>query len=472
MRTARALGSLPHLRRRLVPRLSRERVQLNFNTALEKPAEAISSVHVKPGLATPLMSLLRLSVIRVLVAGLVVVVLIPNLILGAIFCAGCLFDELREYCLTALLGRRPPVIRVSDRRRRETRMARALGSLPHLRRQLVPTVGSPSQRRFQCGINSTVEQPAQRASALNAKYILADQTLPVSSLSFLAIRALAAGLILVALIPNLMLGAIFWLSAVNTPWSGFPMHTAGAKTESPRSEVPTPVLSSLPTLEASAGSDTFFPIALDGTDGVPARSIIAILGLPQGSKLSSGRPYDETEWNLKPDEIGDLHLDLPSNAGGEAKVIVQLIAADGAVIADTTTVLKMPANSVASTSGSEKTEPTQKEVIEEYAQAAEEKRAEEALANLNPETAAPEEPVPLPLRRPAQSSIKDARWIALTAVNLRERPTRSAQAIGVVAKGTKLYLISRQRSWVRINNPATSEEGWIYGRHVAVASLH
>ena len=236
------------------------------------------------------------------------------------------------------------------------------------------------------------------------------------------------------------------------------MHTAAAKTVAPRSEVPTPVLSSLPTLEASAGRDISFPIALDGTDGVPAVSIIAIRGLPQGSKLSSGRPYDETEWNLKPDEIGDLHLDLPSNARGEAKVTVQLIAADGAVIADTTTVLKMPAN-------------TQEEVLEEHAQVAEEKRAEEALANLNPETAAPEEPVPLPLRRPAQSSIEDARWIALTAVNLRERPTRSAQAIGVVAKGTKLYLISRQRSWVRINNPATSEEGWIYGRHVAVASL-
>jgi len=472
MRTARALGSLPRLRRRLVPRLSRERVQLNFNTALEKPAKAISSVHVKPGLARPLMSLLWLSVIRVLVAGLVVVVLIPNLILGAIFCAGCLFDELREYCLTALLGRRPPVIRVSDRRRRETRIARALGSLAHIRRQLVPTVGSPSEGRFQCGINSTVEQPAQRTLALNAKYILADQTPPVSPLSLSAIRALVAGLIFVALIPNLMLGAMFWLGAVNTSWSRSPMHTAAAKTVAPRSEVPTPVLSSLPTLEASAGRDISFPIALDGTDGVPARSIIAIRGLPQGSKLSSGRRYDETEWNLKPDEIGDLHLDLPSNARGEAKVTVQLIAADGAVIADTTTVLKMPANSVASIPGSQtKTQPTQEEVLEEHAQVAEEKPAEEALANLNPETAAPEEPVPLPLRRPTQSSIEDARWIALTAVNLRERPTRSAQAIGVVAKGTKLYLISRQRSWVRINNPATSEEGWIYGRHVAVASL-
>ena len=136
MRIARALDSLPHLRRRVIPRLSRERVQLNFNTAPEKSAGAILSVHVKPGPAdhTPLISLLRLSVIRVSVAALYVVVLIPNLILGTIFCAGHLFAELREYCRAALLGKRLPVIRISDRRRRETCSARALGSLPHLRR--------------------------------------------------------------------------------------------------------------------------------------------------------------------------------------------------------------------------------------------------------------------------------------------------------------------------------------------------
>ena len=101
------------------------------------------------------------------------------------------------------------------------------------------------------------------------------------------------------------------------------------------------------------------PIALDGTDGVPARSIIAIKGLPQGSKLSSGRPYDETEWNLKPDEIGDLHLVLPSNASGEAKLIIQLVATDGAILADAATVLKMPTNSAANIPASNiETEPT------------------------------------------------------------------------------------------------------------------
>ena len=129
------------------------------------------------------------------------------------------------------------------------------------------------------------------------------------------------------------------------------------------------MLSSPPTLEASAGRDITFPIALDGTDGVPARSIIAVKGLPQGSKLSSGRPYDETEWNLKPDEIGDLHLILPNSARGEAKLIIQLVATDGAIIADSTTVLKASTNSAANIPASTtETEPIQAQVSEQRSQ--------------------------------------------------------------------------------------------------------
>ena len=111
-----------------------------------------------------------------------------------------------------------------------------------------------------------------------------------------------------------------------------------------QSAIPPAVLSAPATLEGTAGEDVPFTIALDGTDGVPARSIIAISGLPQGTTLSSGRPYGETEWNLKSDEIGDLHLVLPNTASGEAKLIIQLVAPDGGIIADTETVLKMTAD--------------------------------------------------------------------------------------------------------------------------------
>ena len=76
-------------------------------------------------------------------------------------------------------------------------------------------------------------------------------------------------------------------------------------------------------------------------------------------------------------------------------------------------------------------------------------------------------PDPVPPRRPAQTSNDEANWITLTSVNLRERPTRSARAIGVVAKDAKLRVIARKNRWVQVTNLATLEKGWIYARHVA-----
>ena len=93
--------------------------------------------------------------------------------------------------------------------------------------------------------------------------------------------------------------------------------------------------------------------------------------------------------------------------------------------------------------------------------------AEERVANLDAAMETPGDLVPLPLRRPAQTSNDDANWITLTSVNLRERPTRSARAIGVVAKDAKLRVIARKNRWVQVTNLATSEKGWIYARHVA-----
>jgi len=392
----------------------------------------------------------------------------------------------------------------------------ALGSLPNLRRHLAPTARSRLSRgRLQGNVSTVIEWPAPKGLAqlklgpantivssratrsLKAKAIcsvtqvsvgtrnhfhtdekpteawipehFADQRLLTPFLAFLSgIRTLVAGLILVALIPNLTLGAIFWLGAINAPWSPATHPPNESSGPTAQSAVPSPVLSSPATLEATAGGDITFPIALDGTDGVPARSIIAIKGLPRGSKLSSGRPYDETEWNLKPDEIGDLHLVLPSNASGESKVIIQLVATDGAILADAATLLKMLTKSAANIPASNiETEPTQAQVSEQRTQGLEQRGAEGTLANLDAAMATPGDPVPLPTRRPVQSSNDDANWITLTSANLRERPTRSARAIGVVAKDAKLRVIARKNSWVQVTNLATSEKGWIYARHVA-----
>ena len=289
----------------------------------------------------------------------------------------------------------------------------------------------------------------------------ADQRLP-----FLVsgIRALVAGLVLVALVPNLTLGAIFWLGVIDSPWSRPSTHPPNeSSVPAAQSAVPSPVLSSPAVLEATAGANITFPIALDGTDGVPVRSIIVIRGLPQGSKLSSGRPYDETEWNLKPDEIGDLHLALTGNESSEANVIIQLVAPNGAIIADAATVLKV------TTDSNIKAELAQPQVRDVQAEGLGAIGGEDKVANVNVATTAPVHSVPLPSRRPVPTANDDdADWIkALAFVNLRQRPTRSAPAISVVAKGAKLRVMGRKKGWLQVSNPATSERGWIYAANIA-----
>jgi hypothetical protein len=106
-------------------------------------------------------------------------------------------------------------------------------------------------------------------------------------------------------------------------------------------EVPAVALSAPDSVDAQAGQEVPFAITLDGTDALPARSIIAVSGLPMGASFSEGRPYGETEWTFRPDEIGDLKLLLPSSARGQATLKVQLAAADGRMIASAETTLKV-----------------------------------------------------------------------------------------------------------------------------------
>ena len=104
-------------------------------------------------------------------------------------------------------------------------------------------------------------------------------------------------------------------------------------------ELGLPVLSAPARIEAASGEDVLLPIALDGTDNVPAGSVIVIRGLPPGSTLSNGRPHGETDWTLRPGEIGDLHLAAGAGSG-ESELTIQLLAPNSAILADAATILK------------------------------------------------------------------------------------------------------------------------------------
>ncbi len=291
------------------------------------------------------------------------------------------------------------------------------------------------------------------------------------------IRTLTAVLVVAALLPNLTLAA-FWLHAIDLPWSKqAPAAKAGAPAPA-QAALPPPVLSAPSALQASAGEHVSFPIALDGTDAVPPSSVIVISGLPQGSRLSTGARRGATEWTLKPDEIGDLHLVLPTFAVGESNLTIQLVAPGDRVLADAATTLSLIPDRIAEADRTEPPEAAEPQIPGPQAEVPD-AGADDETALIDAAPASPDaapagaEVVPLPTRRPEprNSDVADANWITPTAyVNLRDAPSPSAAVLGVVAKGTKLRVASRKRGWVEVEDAATSKTGWIYSGNAAAAA--
>jgi len=308
--------------------------------------------------------------------------------------------------------------------------------------------------------------PAVPSSGARRPAVHTMLTAPLSALAS-RMRTLTAIVVVGALLPNLTLAA-FWLGVIDLPWAERVALTPnGRSMPAVQSAVPPPVLSAPNMLEASAGEDVSFPIALDGTDGVPARSVIVIRGLPQGSALSSGHARGETEWNLNPDEIGDLRLVLPDAAIGESRLTIQLVAPDDHIVADTSTLLKMADPTEIVGALGLRPELAEAQVSDKQAQETE-AGVEEKTASID--AASGFDPVPLPTRRPAPPVSDDAHanWIKPSAfVNLREEPSSTAPVVTVVAKGAKLRVIGRKRGWVQVSDPATSRSGWIYASNVA-----
>lgn len=314
-------------------------------------------------------------------------------------------------------------------------------------------------------------------------------------------RTLIAVLVVVALLPSLVFGAMLWLGAVKVPWSagGADTKPSPAATLAAAAPAPDPIqskrvaamgplaLTAPDTLEATAGQETPFAIALDHTGNLPARSSIAVAGLPRGATLSVGRPYGETEWNLSPDEIGDLNLILPKTAAGQATLRTRLVAPDGEIVAGAETVLKVAAapDAVAKPDTSDTLfEPGNAlapQII--YDQdligiSAWDEQSRERLANTGVEerlttpdapATPPGEVLRVPAAAPAQVASDPLRtkWIEPSAyVNLRDGPTASASVISIVPKGTKLTVLGRKRGWIKVTNPSTSESGWVYAGNI------
>jgi hypothetical protein len=171
--------------------------------------------------------------------------------------------------------------------------------------------------------------------------------------------------LLVSLVPTAMILLLLWQGAIKLPAPSdapsaiepdqvAPAQVAEAEHASvvaaPALDVVAPepnpeiVLTAPGRLEAGTGAELDFAIAIDSDGALPARSVIAIRAMPSGASFSQGRPYGTTEWNLRPDEISELKLKLPKTAKGSSDMRVELMAADGSILASATTRLDIAAD--------------------------------------------------------------------------------------------------------------------------------
>ena len=311
----------------------------------------------------------------------------------------------------------------------------------------------------------------------------------------LPLKGLISAFVSVALVPTAILLVLLWqgtirprgdgamppaggLSAASTPSS-----STGLAQPLQGSTAPEIALSSPARIEAKSGEEINFPIAIDATEKLPSRSVIAVSAMPDGASFSEGRPYGATGWSLRPDEIGDLRFRLPEARNGAFDMRIELLAADGAVLAQSETRL----NVAADPAEAETVSVVESSPFEQIARA-EAPKSVEALPpppQRKPAPSAKTEPsvkvttvkvvTIKPPGRPhdgafALAAEAPTEWVEIIRpVDMHARPQQSSETVKVAEKGLKLRVTARDKNWVQVSDPATSVNGWIYSRFLKPA---
>ena len=290
----------------------------------------------------------------------------------------------------------------------------------------------------------------------------------------------SAALVGVALVPTAILFVLMWQGTMRPRADGaMPPANEPSAASSPSSTAPEIALSSPDRLGAIAGEEIDFPIAIDATERLPSRCVIAVSAMPDGASFSEGRPYGATGWSLRPDEIGELRFRLPGGQSGAFDMRIELLAADGAVLAQSETRLNIAADPEAKTVSAGERSP-----FEQIARA-EAPKSVEALppppqrkpgAKTDPSVKVTTVKV-VTIKPPGPTRPHDgafalgeaaetpAEWVEIVRpVDMHARPQQSSETVKVVEKGLKLRVTARDKNWVQVSDPATSANGWIYSR--------
>jgi hypothetical protein len=307
------------------------------------------------------------------------------------------------------------------------------------------------------------------------------------------VRGLIAALVTVALVPMAILIVMLWPEAIKSqrPQSSptaaqvtSPVASQQEMAAAPPSQaLPEIALTSPEKIEASAGDEVDFAIAVDSEEPLPARSLIAISAMPEGAAFSQGRPYGVTGWSMRPDEIGELRLRLPKTLAGASDMHVELLAADGTRLAQSETRLNIAADPAAGDVVSAIAINPPQPVAQATDAATEAfplpERKPQLLGNAEPSVKvttvkvvaikAPEPQGERQLHDGAwalgQATDTRAEWVEIvSAVDMHVGPKQSSKTVKVAERGQKMRVTARDKNWVQISDPATSTQGWVYKR--------
>ena len=176
---------------------------------------------------------------------------------------------------------------------------------------------------------------------------------------------------------------------------------------------------------------------------------------------------------MRPDEIGELRFRLPNAQSGAFDMRIELLAADGAVLAQSETRLNVTAAPVVADAIS----AVQNNSFEQSARVDAPKAPETLPAPRRAPSATVKTVKVVPIKpaappRPhdgafALGAAGDApeEWVEIISpVDMHARPEQSSGTVKVVEKGLKLRVGARDKNWVQVSDPATSANGWIYSR--------
>lgn len=136
----------------------------------------------------------------------------------------------------------------------------------------------------------------------------------------------------------------FALAVLGLAWSVGPASAQTGSNAIPRTG---PLISMPRTVSGSAATQISLAVEIGPAGTLPANCFVRVRGLPNSVSLNEGHAIAPGSWAIPLASLANLKANLPVGQTGQSTVTVQLVAVDGAVLAETQATLVITAEPAA-----------------------------------------------------------------------------------------------------------------------------